>query len=113
VERSVLWSFVQGAAAVHAGDTALVLRSYGRRRDDVAATVALARAAAAVAADVTASTTHGELTGTALDHARGMIEAATATLDRLANDGWRAVAGDPPVERGGRSRGADTVIERS
>jgi hypothetical protein len=113
VERSVLWSFVQGAAAVHAGDTALVLRSSGRRRDDVASTVALARAAATVAADVTAATTHGELTGTALDHARGMIEAATATLDRLSNDGWRAVAGDPPIERGGRPRGADTVIERS
>jgi hypothetical protein len=38
-----------------------------------------------------------------------MIDAAIATLERLANEGWRAVAGDPP----GGSRGSwNTVIDR-
>jgi hypothetical protein len=112
-DRSIGWVFVQAAAAVRAGDVALVLRRPGPGREDAAATVAFARAAASVAADVAASTVEASLTGTALEHARGMVDAAIDTLDRLANDGWRTVAGDPPDEARARSWGTETVAERT
>ena len=60
-----------------------------------------ARAASLVSVDVAGSTVPGALTGIARDHARGMVEAALETLDRLGDRGWRTVAGDPP----GRVRG--------
>ena len=54
-------------------------------------------------------------TGIALEHARGMVAAAVLTLERLADDGWRTVAGDPPVgqrvaRRTRRRRRADRVV---
>ena len=99
-ERSILWPYVQAAAAVHAGDIALVLRAAEFGPDDAIAAARSARAASRVAVDVADATIPGAITGIALDHARGMIEAALVTLDRLGDHGWRTVAGDPPVGHG-------------
>ena len=109
-ERSAAWPFVQAAATVHAGDVALVLRTADVRPDAAVPWVKTARAAARVAADVAAASAPGALTGTALDHARGMVASALVTLDRLADEGWRTVAGERPAGlRGGR----EVVAERT
>ena len=54
----------------------------------------------------------GRSHGVALDHARGMVAAALVTLERLADDGWRTVAGDPPAGCD-RGRARDVVAERT
>ena len=112
-DHSVVWPHLQAATAAYAGETALVLRTPGRRLQDTVRAAASTRAAASVAADVARSTTPGVLTGPALDHARGMIEAAVTTLDRLGDGGWRTVAGDPPGGGRGRSRSGESVAERT
>jgi hypothetical protein len=107
---AVRWPFILAAVLPLAGSTALIVRDgtgpAPRQTSD-------ARAAAAVAAEVAASSEVGALTGPALDHARATFAAAEATLDRLADTGWRAVLGQaiegPPGER----LGADAVVERS
>ncbi len=105
-DRSTLWPYVQAAAAVHAGDVALVLRAADFRPDDAVAAARAARAASLVSADVAGATEPGRLTGIALDHARGMVLAALSTLERLGDHGWRTVAGDPPGGARGRRRPA-------
>jgi hypothetical protein len=111
-DRSAPWPFMQAAAATHAGDIALVLRTADARPEEATAWARTARAAAAVSADVAGATVPGALHGVALDHARGMVAAALITLERLADHGWRTVAGDPPA--GMRSRaGRDVVAERT
>jgi hypothetical protein len=111
-ERSPLWPYVHAAAAAHAGDTALVLREVGHG-EDVAASTRAARAAAIVGADVAAATRPGALRGVALEHARGMVSAALATLDRLADHGWRTVTGDPPPGVRARAGTREVITERS
>jgi hypothetical protein len=111
--RSVVWPFVQAAAAVHGGDIALVLRSADFAADDALTAARSTRAAAQVSADVAAATTPGALTGAALEHARGIIQAALATLDGLGEHGWRTVAGDPPGGTRARSAVRDVVTERT
>ena len=98
--RTPLWPYLQAAAAVHAGDTAILLRAGEGGADEVMAIAQASRAAAQVAADVASAAGPGPLRGVALDHAQGMITAAQATLERLADHGWRTVSGDPPA--GGR-----------
>jgi D-Lysine 5,6-aminomutase TIM-barrel domain of alpha subunit len=110
--RSVLWPYVQAAASVHAGDIALVLRATSLGREDTRAAAQAARAASSVASDVARATEPGALTGIALDHARGMIAAALATLDGLADRGWRTVAGEPPGRTRARPVGGEPVAER-
>jgi len=111
-DRSAPWPFMQAAAATHAGDIALILRTADARPEDATAWARTARAAAVVSADVASATDPGALHGVALDHAKGMIAAALVTLERLADHGWRTVAGDPPA--GMRSRtGHDVVAERT
>ena len=112
-ERSVLWPYVQAAAAVHGGDIALVLRSVDFAPDDAMTAARSARAAAQVSADVAAATVPGRLGGVALDHARAMIAAALETLDRLGEHGWRTVAGDAPGGARARSAVRDVVTERT
>ena len=53
------------------------------------------------------------LTGVALDHARGAVSVALATLDLLADRGWRAVAGDATDVATARALGGDAVAERT
>lgn len=110
--RSVLWPYVQAAASVYAGDIALVLRATSLRVDDAAGAARAARAASLVASDVATATEPGALTGVALDHARGMVAAALATLDGLAEHGWRTVAGEAPGRTRARPSGGDPVVER-
>ena len=108
-DRSILWPYVQAAAAVHGGDIALVLRALDIAPDDPVAAARAARAASVVSVDVAGATIPGALTGIAHDHARAMVEAALATLDRLGDQGWRTVAGDPPgATRAARARDAAT-----
>jgi hypothetical protein len=53
------------------------------------------------------------LTGAALDHAQATAAAALRTLERLADDGWRAVIGDGPADAADLRLGADAVAERA
>jgi hypothetical protein len=55
----------------------------------------------------------GRLAGGALAHARATADAALRTLERLADDGWRAVIGDTPGPGANVRLGADAVAERS
>jgi beta-lysine 5,6-aminomutase alpha subunit len=112
-DRSVLWPYVQAAAAVHAGDIALVLRAADFRPDDALAAARAARAASLVSADVALATRPGALSGVALDHARGMVAAALTTLERLGDGGWRTVAGDPPGGIRARATTREAVAERT
>jgi hypothetical protein len=66
-----------------------------------------------VAAALAASTEPSVLAGAALEHARLTAAAALRTLDRLADDGWRAVIGDGPADAIDLRIGADAVAERS
>ena len=112
-ERSILWPYVQAAAAVHAGDVALVLRAAEFGPDDAIGAAKGTRAASQVSADVALATQAGPLQGVALEHAQGMIRAALVTLERLADEGWRTVAGDPPSSSRARSPGRDAAAERT
>ena len=72
-----------------------------------------ARAASLVSADVAEATRQGPLAGVALDHARGMVAAALETLERLSDEGWRTIAGDPPNQARPRSGAFDAATERT
>lgn len=109
---SAIWPYVQAAAAVHAGDLAFVMRQYDPSADDDDGAVQGLRAGSLVAAEVAAAAPPGPLAGLALEHARSMVSASIATLEQLADRGWRMVAGDEPG--GGRTpRGRDAVAERT
>jgi hypothetical protein len=97
------------SALPYAGGTALVLR-------DTAATAAggaQMRAAASVGTEIAGSTGPLRPRGVALEHARATLAAAQATLEHLADVGWRAVLGQaiegPPSDR----LGAGAVVERT
>ncbi len=66
----------------------------------MAGAAADARAAARTAADIGAVSDRRALHGVAKDHAAAMLAAASTTLDRLSDLGWRAVVGDPPRAAG-------------
>lgn len=112
-DRSVLWPFVQTAAAAHAGDIGLVMRAVDPGLDDSQTAARSARAASQVAADVSGAVDPGPLRGVALDHARGMVSVALDTLERLADQGWRSVAGDAAVGARSGSARRDTAVERA
>jgi hypothetical protein len=114
---SVAWPFVVAAALHRVGRTALIMR---RAHAGGAAAVEEARAAARIAADIADVADPGALHGVAEEHSTAMLAAATATLERLSDLGWRAVVGDPPRAAGrgtdGRSNraiGGDAVAERT
>jgi hypothetical protein len=109
---SALWPYVQAAAAVHAGDLAFAMRHYDPWSDNDGAAVDGLRAGSMVAAEVAAAAPPGELRGAALEHARSMVRAAIATVDRLADQGWRTVASDAQASGRGQ-RGRDAVAERT
>jgi hypothetical protein len=105
-----VWSYVHAAAAVRAGDVAFVLRQFEPEDPGI---VEGLRYGSTVAMDVAAATEPGTLTGLALEHARGMITTAMATLDELADHGWRTVAGDGVGAGRSSARGLDAVAERT
>ncbi len=108
-----LWPYLQAAAAVYAGDLSLVLGLLEPRTQNDPAAAGALRAAAAIGREVAASTAPGALAGSALEHARAMVRAAVVTLDRLADHGWRTVAGDSPGRTRAGSGVADSIAERS
>ena len=107
---SARWPHILGAALVHAGDAALVLRRGSR---DPRALALGTRAAIAVAAEVAVATLPGSLDGVALEHAHGMLMAAGATLERLSERGWSALSGGPTGGVGTRPLGGDAIAERT
>jgi hypothetical protein len=111
------WSYVAAAALARTGPAAVLMR---RRYPDMRAAAIDARAAARTAAEVGAISARRALHGVAADHAAAMLAAATTTIERLADLGWRAVVGDAP-RAAGRGRdagppwaiGGDAVAERT
>ena len=111
------WPYLLAAALARAGAASVVMR---RPHPDARRAVAEARAAAATASEVAEVSTAGPLGGAAEAHAAAMLAAAMATLERLADLGWRAVVGEPPRRGdhgdGGATRvalGGDAVAERT
>ncbi|HEX2754817.1 MAG TPA: lysine 5,6-aminomutase subunit alpha [Candidatus Limnocylindrales bacterium] len=102
-----LWPALAAAVQPHQGTAAIL------RRVPSAADIRSTRIAASVAAALAASTESRVLVGVALEHARATAAAALQTLDRLADDGWRAVIGDEPPDAADLRLGADAVAERS
>jgi hypothetical protein len=110
-DPSGLWGYLQAAATVHAGEVALVLGRPDPNGQQAWPSIGL-RTGATVGREVAAATTPGSLAGSALVHARAVVSAAAATLDGLAHQGWRTVAGDAPDD-GRATRGPLTTAERT
>jgi D-Lysine 5,6-aminomutase TIM-barrel domain of alpha subunit len=108
-----LWPFLQAAAAVHAGDVALVLGRPDPDAEDRGTAAWAVRAGSMVGREAAAATVPGTLAGAAQDHATSMVAAALATLERLADHGWRTVAGDPLRGARVKSLGLDRIAERT
>jgi hypothetical protein len=109
------WPFVAAAALAWTGDRSVIMR---RVHSDGRRAAGEGRAAARIAADVSSVTSAGVLGGAAQAHATAVVTAALATLDRLADLGWRAVVGDAlrasgPRPTGPRALGGDAVAERT
>lgn len=99
-----VWPYVVAAALARTGPSGILMR---RRRADMNAAAADARAAARTAADVASISQRRALHGVANEHAAAMVTAAMSTIERLSDLGWRAVVGDPP-RTPGRARGGGT-----
>jgi hypothetical protein len=102
-----LWPALVAAVQPELATTAIL------RRSPSASEIRATRVGATVAADLAASMEPRVLAGLALEHARATAAAALRTLDRLADDGWRAVIGDGPAGATDIRLGADAVAERS
>jgi hypothetical protein len=107
VAAAELWPALVAAVQPGSGTAAVV-----RYRPDRRA-IRSARVAALVSAQVDGARASGALAGSALAHAQATAEAALRTLERLADDGWRAVTGDGPADGTSGRLGADAVAERS
>jgi len=102
-DRAAIWLSVVGGSLPHAGATALVRQRAASHPAEIARR---ARAATDVAAEVAGATEARPLAGRALEYATAMVAAAVRTLERLADDGWRVVAGE------GRPGGRGSAIDR-
>jgi hypothetical protein len=115
-DGAIMWQAVLTAVLPLARGAALILVDPGAGPARVASAV---RAASAVAADLAPSTESSVIAGPALDHARLAVAEAGATLERLADVGWRAVIGDGPGGGAGPAGsvatglGAGSVAERT
>lgn len=106
------WASLVAAALPLAGRAALVLRSGPIER--FGSVGAEHRAVAEVASAVAAGLRPGPavLEGAAAAYAAGMVAAATDTIKRLADAGWRAILGEP-IDGTPRGLGADAVADRT
>ena len=104
------WSHLLGATLVHAGDAALVVRLGSRDPRSLAVET---RATVSMAGEVAAAVDHRHLTGIAEAHARQMLDAAATTLERLSEQGWSALSGDPSGVHRIRPMGGDAIAERT
>jgi hypothetical protein len=103
------WAAIVAAVAPAVGAT-MILRRPG---DDAGHAIATSRMAATVGRELAGSFDPPALRGPALEHAQATVAAATTTLERLADDGWRAVLGDA-LQGPERVRlGEDSVAERT
>jgi D-lysine 5,6-aminomutase alpha subunit-like protein len=103
------WAAIVAAVAPAVG-AAVILRRPG---EDAGRAVTASRLGANVGRELADSIDPPALRGPALEHARATVAAATTTLERLADDGWRAVLGDP-LQGPERVRlGEDSVAERT
>jgi hypothetical protein len=102
-----LWPAIVATVQPSGSTTAILRHAPG------ASEIRATRVAAGVATELAAALAAPSLVGLALDHARATAEAALRTLDRLADDGWRAVIGDGPSEAASLRLGADAVAERT
>ena len=102
-----LWPALVAALQPSGATTAVI------RRGPTEHTLRTTRVAAGVASQLAATAGPSSLTGPAREHARATAEAALRTIDRLSDDGWRAIIGDGPTDVAGSRLGADAVAERS
>jgi hypothetical protein len=103
------WAAIVAATAPSDG-SGVVLRRAG---DDAGRTLSVSRLGADVARELAGSIEPAVLGGHALEHARATVSAAMSTLERLAEDGWRAVLGDALDGAERVQIGEDSVAERS
>ena len=108
-DNAAAWPYMLAAGLTVSGDAAIVIRRPGRTQAIARET----RAAARVASEVAGARQPADLSGVALDHARGAIGVAMATIEMLTDRGWRAVAGDGPGVAAARALGRDAVAERT
>jgi hypothetical protein len=104
------WSAIVAAIAPAGPSGGLILL---RASPDSDRSAGRARLSARVTADLAGSLIPHELSGLALDHARATVTAAVATLELLADRGWRSVLGDSPEGQDQARLGADSVAERT
>lgn len=108
-DRAAAWPHILSAVMVRAGDVALVTRRPG-------GTKAVARdtkAAGRIAAEVAGARKPSAASGVALDHGRGAVVAALATIDLLADIGWEAISGEAHDDGSSRAIGGDAMAERT
>ena len=104
------WSAIVAAIAPAGPFSGLILRRAGADSDRA---VAASRLAAGITAELAESVVSPGLSGVALEHARATVAAAVATLELLADEGWRSVLGDS-LDRPDRAPlGGDSVAERT
>ncbi|HET9522351.1 MAG TPA: lysine 5,6-aminomutase subunit alpha [Candidatus Limnocylindrales bacterium] len=105
-----MWPAIVAAIAPSGPAGTLVLR---RSAPDAASAIRSSRMAAVVAAELDRAFASRPLEGMALEHAQATVAAAVATLERLADDGWRSVLGDQAGRQDDVRIGADSVAERT
>jgi hypothetical protein len=104
------WAAIVAAVAPPSGASGVILRRPG---EDAARAITSTRLAAGVTTELAGSLEPPSLGGPALDHAKATVAEALTTLERLAEDGWRAVLGDS-LQGPERVRlGEDSVAERT
>jgi hypothetical protein len=102
------WPILVAAGLGRSGPASVLMRS---PHPDPSRAAAEGRAVATIAGDVAAAAPPGPLGGAAEAHASATLRAALATLERLADLGWRAVVGEGGPTR--RVMGGDAVAERT
>ncbi len=108
-EAAVMWHAIVAALLPDAGAVGMILRRPGA---SFAARARVTRASAVVAAGLAGSRGAPVLGGLATEHARGVVRAATQTLDALETTGWRSIV-DQPLGFDEAQLGADAVAERT
>jgi hypothetical protein len=107
---SSIWPALVAGTLPFAGAVAVITHLPGPAPAGVVRGV---RAAATIAADLATGLGYRSLTGPAEEHADGMTDAAIRTLERLRDDGWRSILGDPPPGSGSGRFGTGSVLDRT
>jgi hypothetical protein len=105
-----LWPGIVGAVVPPRPHGALILRRAG---PDAAAAIKASRLSAAISSELGESFEGQRLAGRAQEHAEATVAAALATIERLADEGWRSILGDQPGRAEQLRLGAESVAERT